>query len=278
MPLLHECTYCKQYFSLASMDGHVRSSHFEQWRRAQPKQQPSPPALKVRQLPPDRTLNIRLPAERKNRRLAGPQVPAGPKPSGPRITPVLVRAAPPSKKEVERQVFNALELAYRQAVRQNKLKTGAKRNAPATTPSRQAPKARKEVRLRTRGYGLQLGKVLDRSGRPPFDGALHKEAPPVQLASGPLPLPASLAARATMNCSCGGENERCYRCDGRGYYEVSPQEAARNTAQAAVGAATAGGSIASFSSDPRGGAYGIRENGRFASTPDSDDYAEESAR
>jgi len=50
MPLLHECTYCKQYFSLASMEGHVRTSHAEQWRRTQPKQKSSAPVLKVHQL------------------------------------------------------------------------------------------------------------------------------------------------------------------------------------------------------------------------------------
>ena len=277
MPLLHECTFCKQYFSLASMEGHVRSSHFEQWRRTQPKQKSSAPARKVHQLPPDRTLRIPLPAERKNRHSAGPHAPAGPMLSGHRIPRFQARAAPLLKKEAEKPVFNALELALRQALRQTQVKTVAKQALVAATLPKQTPKTRKKERVRSQGYGLQSSKVRDRSGRPPFDGTLHKEARPVHLPSGPLPLPASLASRTTTNCSCGGENERCYRCDGRGYYEISPQRAARNAAPLGANAATSGGSSAGFSSDPRGGAYGIRELGRFPSAPDSDDYGEEAA-
>jgi len=276
MPLLHECTYCKQYFSLASMEGHVRSSHFEQWRRTQPKQKSSVPARKVHQLPPDRTL-IPLPAEKKNRHSAKPHVPAVPMLSGHRIPRVQARAAPLPKKGADKPVFNALELALRQALRQTKVKTVAKQALAAATLPKQAPETRKKERVRSQGYGLQSSKVRDRSGRPPFNGMLHKEVRPLHLPSGPLPLPASLASRTNMNCSCGGENERCYRCDGRGYYEVSPQRAARNAAAPGANVATSGGSIGGFSSDTRGGAYGIRELGRFASAPDSDDYGEEAA-
>jgi len=259
------------------MEGHVRSSHFEQWRRTQLKQKSSAPARKVHQLPPDRTLRIPLPTETKNRHSAEPRVPAGPMPSGHRIPHVQARAAPIPKKEAEKPVFNALELALRQALRQTKVKAIAKQTPAAATLQKQAPKTRKKEHVHSQGYGLQASKVRDHSGRPPFDGTLHKEARAVHLPSGQLPLPASLASRSTMNCTCGGENERCYCCDGRGYYEVSPQRAARSAVPPRASAITSGGSSANFSSDSRGGTYGIRELGRFASAPESDDYGEEAA-
>lgn len=78
-----------------------------------------------------------------------------------------------------------------------------------------------------------------------------------------------------VSCSCGGENERCFKCDGTGIEEkkVARAEAGRyqeglgRTHEAALSARPAG-----FASDFRGGAYGIREYGRFGSGPDFDDF------
>ncbi len=77
------------------------------------------------------------------------------------------------------------------------------------------------------------------------------------------------------SCSCDGENENCFRCDGTGYYtkQVVPNSAnspasilssLRQRNQAAT--------ESSFSNDARGGDYGIRERGRYGSNPLYDDH------
>ena len=67
-----------------------------------------------------------------------------------------------------------------------------------------------------------------------------------------------------------GENETCFKCGGTGFYE--------KRMISAVTYVTLEGSISSsevtFSNDYRGGIYGIRENGRFESSPLEDDYDE----
>lgn len=77
-------------------------------------------------------------------------------------------------------------------------------------------------------------------------------------------------------CSCGGENENCYRCDGTGFYvkkvmqdtsklpPVSPNSRLRTRNQAPA--------ESTFSNDARGGEYGIREQGRYGSSPLHDDH------
>lgn len=71
-------------------------------------------------------------------------------------------------------------------------------------------------------------------------------------------------------CSCQGENETCFKCGGTGFYEKKMINAVTNI--------TPEGSISrpevTFSNDYRGGIYGIRENGRFESSPLEDDYDE----
>ena len=72
----------------------------------------------------------------------------------------------------------------------------------------------------------------------------------------------------SARCSCNGENVNCYKCDGTGYYE-------KKIAAGAVGVkrnANAPPVEVTYSNDARGGAYGIRENGRFSSLPLADDY------
>ncbi len=79
-------------------------------------------------------------------------------------------------------------------------------------------------------------------------------------------------------CSCNGDNERCVRCDGTGYYskkiveqsnKSSPKFYIKNKTHPSNPSDT---QEAIFSNDFRGGNYGIRERGRFDSTPLHDDF------
>lgn len=81
-------------------------------------------------------------------------------------------------------------------------------------------------------------------------------------------------------CSCGGENENCYKCFGTGTYQKTVVEP-RSYEQFAkikpdsprVNRSWLGG----FAADSRGGSYSIREGGRFDSSPNEDDYGDESS-
>lgn len=69
-------------------------------------------------------------------------------------------------------------------------------------------------------------------------------------------------------CSCQGENSNCFKCGGTGFYEKRLAAGVAGTPRSAP----AWHSEVSFSNDARGGTYGIRENGRFESSPLEDDY------
>ena len=78
-------------------------------------------------------------------------------------------------------------------------------------------------------------------------------------------------------CSCMGENENCYRCYGTGIYERKVLKSSTTTLEFnRQDINTNPLKPASFSSDSRGGVYGIREDGRFASLPKHDNYDDES--
>ncbi len=79
-------------------------------------------------------------------------------------------------------------------------------------------------------------------------------------------------------CSCNGNNERCMRCDGTGYYakkiieesdENSSKFHIRNKIRSTNPSST---QESNFSNDFGGDDYGIRECGRFNSNPLHDDY------
>lgn len=69
-------------------------------------------------------------------------------------------------------------------------------------------------------------------------------------------------------CSCGGENSNCYKCSGTGYYRKKLVPGAVLASPVIADARP----LAGFSSDSRGGIYGIREQGRFDSRPDYDRF------
>lgn len=78
-------------------------------------------------------------------------------------------------------------------------------------------------------------------------------------------------------CSCGGSNERCSRCDGTGYYtkEIIDQFIGTPTTPWTDNSNRVGlrsTQESTFSNDQRGDGYGIRERGRFGSNPLYDDH------
>ncbi|MGJ7553316.1 hypothetical protein ACSFBI_04935 [Variovorax sp. RB3P1] len=76
-------------------------------------------------------------------------------------------------------------------------------------------------------------------------------------------------------CSCGGENEKCFRCDGTGFYtkQVVPTSAnSPSSVHSNLRLKNQPPTESSFSNDARGGDYGIRERGRYGSNPLYDDH------
>lgn len=72
-------------------------------------------------------------------------------------------------------------------------------------------------------------------------------------------------------CSCLGENERCNRCFGSGYYTKKIIEET-NKKPIKEKAKTSNSIEVNFSNDMRGNSFSIRELGRFSSNPLHDDY------
>lgn len=73
-----------------------------------------------------------------------------------------------------------------------------------------------------------------------------------------------------VKCSCDGENENCFRCNGTGFYQskvVTNLEECRERVQEKLTHKTSATQESNFSNDQRGGTYGIREHGRFSSNP-----------
>lgn len=71
-------------------------------------------------------------------------------------------------------------------------------------------------------------------------------------------------------CSCGGENEKCFKCNGAGFYSrrvVTNIEECQERLQEKRSNKTNSIQESQFSNDQRGGIYGIRESGRFSSNP-----------
>jgi len=79
-------------------------------------------------------------------------------------------------------------------------------------------------------------------------------------------------------CTCGGENENCFKCFGTGFYDkeilVTPPFDSSNTRSSS---AKKPSGLGSFASDSRGHNYSIREGGRFSSFPLHDDFGDESS-
>ncbi|WP_314323532.1 hypothetical protein [Comamonas aquatica] len=71
-------------------------------------------------------------------------------------------------------------------------------------------------------------------------------------------------------CSCEGENENCFRCNGTGFYKsrmVTNIEECQDRIQEKRNHQKNSTQESQFSNDQRGGIYGIREHGRYSSNP-----------
>lgn len=71
-------------------------------------------------------------------------------------------------------------------------------------------------------------------------------------------------------CSCEGENENCFRCNGTGFYKsriVTNIDECQDRIQEKRTHKTNSIQDSQFSNDQRGGIYGIREHGRYSSNP-----------
>lgn len=71
-------------------------------------------------------------------------------------------------------------------------------------------------------------------------------------------------------CSCEGENENCFKCNGTGFYKrkmVTNIDECQDRVQEKRIYKTNSTQESQFSNDQRGGIYGIREQGRFSSNP-----------
>ena len=83
----------------------------------------------------------------------------------------------------------------------------------------------------------------------------------------------------SVRCSCSGENEHCFKCDGTGYFQRELAAGVDVTHLDIPNLASKGllkpGVESAYSKDSRGGdIYSIREAGRFASSPLRDDHDE----
>lgn len=74
-------------------------------------------------------------------------------------------------------------------------------------------------------------------------------------------------------CSCFGNNEKCFKCSGTGMYDKVIDHA--DSSAGAQLRPTA--PVADFASDSRGGNFSVREEGKFDSSPNYEDYSEESS-
>jgi hypothetical protein len=71
-------------------------------------------------------------------------------------------------------------------------------------------------------------------------------------------------------CTCNGENEKCFKCHGTGFYQrtfVENMSECHDRVQEKNAYGTGSNQETQFSNDQRGGTYGIREQGRFSSNP-----------
>jgi len=77
-------------------------------------------------------------------------------------------------------------------------------------------------------------------------------------------------ASIEAKCSCDGENENCFRCNGTGFYKrliVTNIEECQERIQEKTIHNTNSIQESQFSNDQRGGIYGVREYGRYSSNP-----------
>ena len=124
---------------------------------------------------------------------------------------------------------------------------------------------------RPRPFHLQDGKITENEPSPKFgeeNGVILKKEKNNQI---------KIRYEQAL-CSCNGNNERCMRCDGSGYYAKKIiEEYDKNSSRFYIrnkieSTNSIGIQESNFSNDFRGDDYGIRECGKFSSSPLRDDY------
>lgn len=85
-----------------------------------------------------------------------------------------------------------------------------------------------------------------------------------------------LVSRRIEPCTCGWDNENCFKCGGTGYSIHEVVVEAGNQPASPKAASTKHRPLAGFASDSRAGGYSIREQGRFDSRPIHDEFGDES--
>jgi hypothetical protein len=147
--------------------------------------------------------------------------------------------------------------------------------APPPPLKRLKPNRPKPVPPKQPVYEQKRGSVPMPTQEPGL-GALARAEGRVRAEVGPG---GRVVKRATVQCTCLGMNQNCFKCDGTGYCEIELVNSASSSpiisTQKPSSAHNPAPTESHFSNDSRGGdPYGIRERGRFSSNPLHDDYDE----
>lgn len=263
MGLLSECQFCHQYFSSKRMAEHVRAKHGTGRARSVTAQTRANPgnasANKPRghesnqnrnssQTSTGRLITKAEEAQQVRSQLQGRKNDA---------TAAFIRRSAQQKANIE-----PLSSVWKEQV----AKLSPLKEKAATRPSAKA-------RRQEHSYSLQLGRVPARNVPAPATPS----SPTLVKKSARQALNPRAPSSVDVPCSCGGENERCFRCYGKGYYEVSKEKAARMAKPATSSPTSVRHGPIGFASDARGASYGLREQGRFASAPLHDDFGDDSS-
>jgi hypothetical protein len=263
MALLEECPICRDFISKRVMGYHIQARHPQEWWNSQR-------VARAAQAPT---------TKRKSIAHIEPYVDASWK-------QLIVQATREQEERKAKQATtNAAIAAWERSVAARRLSRPdtTVQAAPGTTTGQKERRARsgpaisKKERKRAHAYLLQTQKVSAKNSPALFDGVLHKAPPPMHTQQVVNKQNPSAVEKVSIACSCGGENERCYRCYGLGYYEVSRQRAAAIGQVSAPPSDVKMSRLATFASDSRGGSKALRENGRFDTYPAHDAYDEESS-
>ena len=263
MGLLSECQFCHQFFSTKGMAEHVRAKHGTDVRARTI-------TVKTR-ASPDNASASKLRGHEANRNRNSSQANFGNR---------LTKAEQAQKVRHELQGRkNDATAAFIKRLAQQKaniepLSSVWKEQVAKLSPlkAKVATRPSAKVRRQEHSYSLQLGRVPARNVPAPVTPSPTLVGESAKQALMPRP-----SSSVDVPCSCCGENERCFRCDGKGYYEVSEEKAARMGKLATSSPTPVRHGPVGFASDTRGAAYGLREQGRFASAPLHDDFGDDSS-
>jgi hypothetical protein len=254
--LLNECPYCRQYFSAKGMEHHIRFRHFDEWLRSQPKK-PSLSTKRVRQLPPGGSIDPQPSLKTDQSRLTN----SGAKPERVILHPISY--VPPLSPKPYLAAASTV-----QAVAQKTGSANVKRDVNKSGPP-SPPKSKKSKKTKAARQGSKV-RTVSAYALTKWHMQLPRARVSAQVSTRTPP-------QVDVQCSCGGENSRCFRCDGRGYYEVPAMQEGAQAPTTLVRAVTSPGVITNFAADGRGGERTVRENGKFLSNAVHDDYGDESS-